>query len=102
MIEDINKLQQEFEGRFFQAQAEVEEKALAMYKEDPAKAAAFLTDYTCGNMFMVEKAWWDLGWHLVGKYQDGYVMNEEGQQKQVGYPTEWLKEVGFGETMIQK
>jgi hypothetical protein len=38
----------------------------------------------------------------VGKYQDGYVMNEEGQQKQVGYPTEWLKEVGFGETMIQK
>ena len=102
MIQDINALQEKFEGLFFASQPAVEEKALALHKEDPAKAAAYLTDYTYGNMLMVETAWWNLGWHLVGKYQDGYVMNEEGQQKQVGYPTEWLKEVGFGETMIQK
>ncbi len=102
MIQDINALQEKFEGLFFASQPAVEEKALALHKEDPAKAVAYLTDYTYGNMLMVETAWWNLGWHLVGKYQDGYVMNEKGQQQQVGYPTEWLKEVGFGETMLKK
>ena len=50
-------------------------------------------------MEKVQNAWWQLGWKLVGKYQDGYVMSPEGKQKSVGYPTWWLESVGFGDTM---
>lgn len=102
MIKDINAEQQRYEGLFFANQPVIEEKAAKLYKEDPAKAVAFLTDYTNSNMMAVENAWWTLGEYLVGKYQDGYVMSPEGKQEQVGYPTEWLETVGFGETMIQK
>jgi hypothetical protein len=99
MIKDINAAQQKYEGLFFAQQPVVEEKAAALYKEDPAKAVAYLTDYTNSNMMAVENAWWTLGEYLVGKYQDGYVMSPEGKLKQVGYPGEWLETVGFGETM---
>lgn len=99
MIKDINAMQEKYEGLFFAEQPAIEEKALALYEEDPEKAVAFITDYTYSNMMAVENAWWTLGQYLVGKYQDGYVMTPEGKQEQVGYPTEWLEKVGFGETM---
>ncbi|MCF7936909.1 MAG: C69 family dipeptidase [Synergistales bacterium] len=98
MIKDINALQERIEGLFFEQQPAVEEKALALYRKDPAKAVSYLTDYTYTNMLAVENAWWKLGEYLVGKYQDGYVMTPEGKQTQVGYPTEWLEKVGFGES----
>lgn len=102
IIKDINAEQARIEGKFFADQAEVEKKAADLYKADPAKAVAFISDYTYDNMEMVQNDWWKLAWKLVGKYQDGYVMTPEGKQKSVGYPTEWLEIVGFGDTMIEK
>jgi len=43
-----------------------------------------------------ESAWWELGDKLVAKYDDGYVDASD----QVGYPTWWMEEVGFGETQL--
>ncbi|WP_455760156.1 hypothetical protein [Cloacibacillus evryensis] len=44
-----------------------------------------------------DKEWWDLAWYLVGKYSDGYVIDDKtGKAETVGYPTEWLQQVGFG------
>ncbi len=100
MIVDINNEQQRWEKEFFMQQNAVEKEAAELYKKDPSKAVAFLTDYTYSNMEKVQDAWWSLAWKLVGKYQDGYVMSPEGKQEQLGYPTWWLESVGFGEGFV--
>ncbi len=97
MIKDVNAEQAKWEKEFFMQQTAVEKEAADLYKKDPKKAVSYLTEYTCGNMEKVQNAMWNLAWKLVGKYQDGYVMSEEGKQQSVGYPTWWLEAVGFGE-----
>jgi len=39
------------------------------------------------------KHWIELGEYLLTKYNDGYVKDENGRPRGVGYPSEWLKEV---------
>jgi hypothetical protein len=34
-----------------------------------------------------------LAQYLLTKYNDGYVKDEKGRPRAVGYPSEWLKEV---------
>ncbi len=102
ILKDVNLEQARWEKGFFSKQAEVEAKAEKLYKESPEKAVSYLTDYSYDAMEKVEKAWWTLAWNLVGKYQDGYVMSSEGKQEKVGYPTWWLKAVGFGEDFDKK
>lgn len=97
MINDVNAEQSKWETAFFEKQPSVEKEAADLYGQDPKKAQAFLTNYTCDNMEKVQNAAWDLAWKLVGKYQDGSVMTEEGVQQSVGYPTWWLEAAGFGE-----
>ncbi len=102
ILKDVNLEQARWEKSFFSKQAEVEAEAEKLYKESPEKAVSYLTDYSYDAMEKVEKAWWTLAWNLVGKYQDGYVMSSEGKQEKVGYPTWWLKAVGFGEDFDKK
>jgi len=96
MIEDIKEVQEEIEGGFFAMQSAVEMAALELYKKDPALAVKYLTNYSNDAMNRAEAAWWELGDKLVAKYDDGYV----GASDQVGYPTWWMEEVGFGETQL--
>lgn len=96
MIEDIKAAQKSYEDEFFMMQPQIEEKALALYKESPAKAKEYLTKYTNDTINNVVDGWWKLGWTLVGKYSDGYVTTPDGKQEAPGYPTEWLETVGFG------
>ena len=37
-----------------------------------------------------------MAWNLVSKYWDGYETTQE-KQTVLGYPTDWLKAVGFGD-----
>lgn len=39
------------------------------------------------------KRWTELGEYLMTKYNDGYVKDEKGRPRGVGYPSEWLTEV---------
>jgi dipeptidase len=96
MIEDIKEVQEEIEGGFFAMQSAVEMAALELYKKDPVLAVKYLTNYSNDAMNRAEAAWWELGDKLVAKYDDGYV----GASDQVGYPTWWMEEVGFGETQL--
>ena len=48
----------------------------------------------------VNEAWWAFAWELVGHYYDGMVIHEDGSSENLGYPTEWLVEVGFGQTSL--
>ncbi|NLB89926.1 MAG: peptidase C69, partial [Clostridiales bacterium] len=58
-------------------------------------------NYTYENLDKVEKGWWDFAWHLIGKYYDGGMINEEGGMASLGYPTEYLEEVDFGGPAIR-
>ncbi|MCR5346619.1 MAG: C69 family dipeptidase [Fretibacterium sp.] len=67
-IKDLEAVRNPIEDEFFKNQAEVEKKASALYKEDPAKATKFLTDYTIECMDKAEKAYWNLNATSIAKY----------------------------------
>lgn len=91
MIQDINAVQNEFEGEFFAMQPAVEEAAKKMYYKNPDLAIKYLTEYSNNAATKVVDRWWDLADELIYKYNDGYVDN-----KSVGYPTWWLEAVDYG------
>eukprot|EP00668_Euglena_longa_P001844 GGOE01002164.1.p1 GENE.GGOE01002164.1~~GGOE01002164.1.p1 ORF type:complete len:644 (+),score=192.42 GGOE01002164.1:276-1934(+) len=45
----------------------------------------------------VVSQWWALAWHLVGKFNNGYIVlgEEEGQMITPGYPVWWLKAMKY-------
>ena len=98
MIKDINAEQKRIENALFSSQKSVEEKAQGLYKQSPKKAAEYLTKYCSENMDKIAKDWWKLSERLIGKYCDGYVMTEEGDQENAGLPESWLKAVNYGAT----
>jgi hypothetical protein len=62
-------------------------------RKDEALMRRYLTDHSVGHAEAVVKRWQDLAGHLITKYNDGYVKDEEGKPQDVGYPEEWLREV---------
>ena len=90
-IEDVKTAQAKWEGDAFARQADIEAKALALHREDPAKAARFLTEYCLDNSRQVIEAWWKLGDDLLVKHNEGYLFTEDRKQTQVGYPEKWLR-----------
>ncbi len=72
-IQDIKPVQKELEDSFEKNQASVEEEAMKLYKQKPAKAVEYLTSYSNTQVETVHKRWTEL-WHsLVVKYNDGYI-----------------------------
>jgi dipeptidase len=93
MIQDVQKVQRELEGNALTMQAAVEKAALETYKKDPATARRFLTDYCISNAETVVRRWRELGEDLIVKYNDGYIIKEDGRAEGIGYPENWLKTV---------
>ncbi|NLB89927.1 MAG: peptidase C69 [Clostridiales bacterium] len=98
---EVREKKASYEDEFFNNQEAIEAEAIKLYEEDPAKAVEYLTKYTYDNMEKVEQGWWDFAWHLIGKYYDGGMINEEGGMTSLGYPTEYLEEVDFGGPAIR-
>jgi len=96
MYKEIREKKDSYESVFFAEQAATEEEAVKLFNEDPAKAVAFLTEKTMERLNTVEKGWWEFAWHLIGKYYDGGMINEEGRMTSPGYPMKYLEEVDFG------
>ena len=89
------------ESEYFAEQADVDAKALELYNTSGADAAkAYLTDYVYTNLEELNDEWWAFAWQLVGTYYDGMRIEEDGSSTTLGYPTEWLEEVGFGATSL--
>ena len=93
MIKDIQKVQKELEDNFFALQPAVEKVAVDLVRKNPALAKQFLTDYSVGHANQVVRRWRELGEFLLTKYNDGYVKDEKGRPRAVGYPEEWLRDV---------
>jgi dipeptidase len=93
MIKDIQEVQSTLEGQALSLQPIVEKTALELQKTNPKLLVQYLTDYSVGQGEQVVRRWRELGESLLTKYNDGYVKDERGRPRGVGYPSEWLKEV---------
>ena len=100
MSKDIRAKGDAIEKAFFDQQAEVEKKAVELFKEDPQKAREYLTSYTGTMVQKTVDEWWKFADYMVVRYNDGYI-NENGRERSPGYPKEWLDAVGFGKTKVQ-
>ena len=66
----MRAVQSRLEKGFFDAQADVEKKAVELYESDPAQAKKYLTDYTVASAENMHKEWRKLGEFLIVKYND--------------------------------
>jgi dipeptidase len=93
MIEDIQVVQAELEGKFLAAQGEVDAAALALYEQAPRLAKDYLTEYSANAGDGVVERWRELGKFLLYKYLDGNVKTELGKVTHPGYPESWYRKV---------
>ncbi len=89
MFPDIRKLQVKLEHKFVTDQPELEKKALAAFKQDPARAEALINEYSAKASAMVVDRWRLLGQELLMKYLDGNRRDAKGKVEHPGYPKEW-------------
>ncbi|OQX74409.1 MAG: hypothetical protein B6D61_11650 [Bacteroidetes bacterium 4484_249] len=90
MIKDIQEVQGELEDKFISEQDSVISLVKNLYPEHQSQ---ILTDYTIKSADLVHQRWIELGEHLITKYNDGYIKNENGRPQQEGYPEDWKKSV---------
>jgi len=91
MIVDVQKVQREYEGRYFADQADVDRTALDLYKQNPALAREYLTRYAGQETEKLMTRWKKLGEFLIWKYLDGNVRNERGEVTHPKAPEDWLR-----------
>jgi dipeptidase len=68
MVKDIEKVWRPIEEKAWADQATIEAEAVALYKQDPAKARAYLTKYSHDMANRAVDAYWKLGEDLWSKY----------------------------------
>ncbi|MEI6242827.1 MAG: C69 family dipeptidase [Chlamydiota bacterium] len=96
MKKDILLQQERIERKELSDIPNVEAKALGLYKKDPKQCIEYLTDYCMKNSEDVFGKWWDLSEQLLVKYNEGFInTSSDDFAKKVGYPVEWLKQVGY-------
>lgn len=91
VIDDIQKVQNDLEGKFISRQKSIENAALALYKDSPGKAIDHLTNYTNEMAEITIKRWKKLGEDLILNYIDGIAKTEFYKPKNIGYPDEFKK-----------
>ena len=91
MIKDIQKVQTEIENLEFNLQPYIEKTAFDLLNKNPEYIEKYLTQFCVYNAEMNLKKWWELGEFLITKYNDGYIQDEKGRPKEIGYPEKWLK-----------
>jgi dipeptidase len=104
MIVDVQRVQRDFEGGFLADQAEVDRMALDLYKQNPALAKDYLTQYAAKTTEQLMTRWKKLGEFLIWKYLDGNVRNEKGEVTHPKAPEDWLRCIvkDHGETIKMK
>jgi len=81
MIGDVRAVRNEIENRYLDLQPAIESTAAALAKTDPDLARSYLTDYSVMHAEDVTAKWRRLGEHLLTKYNDGYIKDENGRPR---------------------
>jgi dipeptidase len=93
-IKDVRKAQEKWEGGAVAKTPTIDKIALELHKKDPAEAREFLTDYCMNNANSVINAWWELGDHLLVKFNKLWNYDIETRKRnRMKYPDWWLKEL---------
>jgi len=93
MLPEIQAVQSDIEGMLLALQPAVEKTALELAESDPELMTRYLTDYSVAHAEQVVDRWKALAEHLLTKYNDGYVKDENGRPQERGYPESWLHKV---------
>ncbi len=98
MIGDIQKVQSALENKFISYTPVVDKAAVELYKSDPAKALAFLTEYSVNQGNSTVARWKELYRHLFTKFLDGNVKVKDGDNQnpkvsQPGYDESYYRMV---------
>ena len=116
VIDDIQAVQNELETVYQEQVSYADNQALNLFAESPAKAIAYLTDFSNQAGHNTVARWKELSNYLLVKYLDSNVkqVDENGQflrnpygyplkPKQPGYPDSWKKQVidGTGDRFIR-
>ncbi len=104
-IQDVQKVQLEYEGAAVQAIPEIDKKALELYAKSPAKAAEYLTKTCLTQADRIVAAWWDLGDKLLVKYNHFGLYDPDKRIRDRSiqlYDQTWQKAVKMVDTWIEK
>lgn len=93
MIQDIQPVQRELEGKFFAGQPELEAAALDLFRRSPELSRDYLTAYSVSEGNAVVQRWKKLGEFLIWKYLDGNVRDSQGNVTHPPYPKEWYQRI---------
>ncbi len=93
MIQDIQAVQREIEGKYLAVQPEIEAAALELFKRSPELARERLTAYSVGEGEALVRRWRELGERLIWKYIDGNVRDSQGKVTHPEYPKEWYQRI---------
>jgi dipeptidase len=72
MFQSITKVWSPIEEKAFAEQAKIEEEALNLYRQNPAKAREFLTSYCVKMAEEAVAAYWKLEEDLWGSYTQNF------------------------------
>ena len=104
-LEEVKKAQAKWEGGALERTREIDEKALELYKESPAKASEFLTAYCLNNAKNVVDAWWKLGDDLLVKFNHLKFYDVEKRimdRNQPAYPEWWRKAIRIFDVIFEE
>ncbi|MFQ6069092.1 MAG: dipeptidase [Candidatus Aminicenantales bacterium] len=91
-VEDVKKAQQEWEDPAVERTLTVDKLAAELYRENPAQAVKFLTDYCLNNATRVVDAWWELGDMILVKYNHLWLYDiNKRKTRRINYPQWWLR-----------
>lgn len=95
---EIHQKQQELEKVFIEKVQEIDQQALALYKQNPQQAIEFLTEFSVNNADQLVKDWLKFFEYLFVKYMDGNIKTPipgEKNPKVVhpGYPEDWYRRI---------
>lgn len=93
MVVEVQKVQRELEGHFLAIQNEVEQAALALYRQSPELARDYLTAYSEKQAAMTVQRWKKLGEYLIWKFLDGNYRDEHKKVKHPPYPENWYRTI---------
>ena len=77
---ELQQVRDSLQASYFARQAEVEQRALELMKSDRNAAIAHLSDYSCEVGDQMVKRWRQMAYHMIVKYNDGVIRQEENGQ----------------------
>jgi dipeptidase len=90
---DVKAAQAQREAELLKMQPVIEEAAAKLGAADPALMRTFLTNYSVSTGEAGFRQWQGVAESILTKHIDGYVKNDQGRARGVGYSPEWLKRV---------